>query len=248
MVSSYTLEHIDDKTIKGLLQDQETFIEVVFDQSKHNRPLSHVTLKSCHQLLMRHQETATGLRVEGNRVKRVVAFERNGEHKLHPNNPRRRDGIVQQYCPPEHIQTEMDCLLDYHRDIEKKLVATHVKAGWLHHRFVRTHPFQDGNGRMSRLLMAYVYLKREEIPSIITAEGIPAYITALGVADRGNLKPFCDYIGALATVNMNAALVMTQKVMDNHRHIIHGNGGMTKDGKYYLPEAEQDSPDREIGD
>ncbi len=249
VVSSHTLENVDDKTIKGLLQDQETAMEVVFDQIKSDRPLSHFTLKSWHQLLTRHQATVPALRVEGDRVTRVqVPFERKGEYKLHPNNPRRQDGVVHEYCPPEHVQSEMDRLIEYYQDIYKRDLPTHVEAAWLHHRFVRTHPFQDGNGRMSRLLMAYVYLKRGEIPPIVTAEGKPAYIAALEIADRGNLKPFSDYIGALATVTMNAALVMTQKVLDDHRHIMHGNGGMTKDGKYYPPETEQDSPDREPGD
>ena len=155
-------------------------MEVVFDQIKTNRPLTHFTMKSWHQLLTRHQETVTGLRVEGGRVICVqVTFERKGVCKLHSNNPKRFDGIVHEYCPPEHVQSEMDRLLDYHRDIDKKHISTHVEAAWLHHRFVRTHPFQDGNGRMSRLLIAYVYLKRWEIPPIITAEGKSAYTAAL---------------------------------------------------------------------
>ena len=114
-VSSHTLENIDNKTIKGLLQDQET---------------------------------VTGLRVEGGRVIRVqVTFERKGVCKLHSNKPKRFDGIVHDYCPPEHVQSEMDRLLDYYRDIDKKHISTHVEAAWLHHRFVRTHPFQDGPER-----------------------------------------------------------------------------------------------------
>ena len=249
VVSSHTLENVDDITIKGLLDDQEIALNVVSDQVDHNRPLSQFMLMSWHRLLARHQATVSSLRVEGGRLQRVqVPFVLKGRYKRHPNNPRRQDGTVHEYCPPEHVQPEMDRLLYYYWDIEKQHIPTHVESAWLHHRFVRTHPFQDGNGRMSRLLMAYVYLKRGEIPPIITAEGKPAYIAALEIADRGNLKPFCDYIGALASVTMNAALVMTQKVLDNHRHIMHGNGGMTKDGKYYPPETEQDDPDREPGD
>ena len=104
-------------------------MEVVFDQIKTNRPLTHFTMKSWHQLMTRHQETVTGLRVEGGRVIRVqVTFERKGVCKLHSNNPKRFDGIVHEYCPPEHVQSEMDRLLDYHRDIDKKHISTHVEA------------------------------------------------------------------------------------------------------------------------
>ena len=35
-----------------------------------------------------------------------------------------------------------------------------VEAAWMHDRFVRTHPFRDGNGRVSRMLMSYAYTKR----------------------------------------------------------------------------------------
>ena len=83
--------------------------------------------------MTRHQETFAGLRVEGGRVKRVrVTFERKGEYKLHPYNPRRQDGIVHEYCPPEHVQSELDRLLDCHRDIEKKNLPTYVESAWLH--------------------------------------------------------------------------------------------------------------------
>ena len=137
-------------------------MEVVFDQIKTNRPLTHFTMKSWHQLMTRHQETVTGLRVEGGRVIRVqVTFERKGVCKLHSNNPKRFDGIVHEYCPPEHVQSEMDRLLDYHRDIDKKHISTHVEAAWLHHRFVRTHPFEDGPDLRSPFTSSTI---RNELP------------------------------------------------------------------------------------
>jgi len=47
------------------------------------------------------------------------------------------------------------------------LLEGDVEAAWLHHRFVRIHPFQDGNGRMARLLMAYVFAGNREFPPVI---------------------------------------------------------------------------------
>ena len=178
-VASDTVEHIKDDTLRGLLQDQEAALDMIFDDIKDNKPLTHYTIKSWHQLLTRHQETVTGLHVIDGRVRRVeVPFERKGEYKLLPNNPRRHDGVVHEYCPPEHVRHEMDRLLDVYQNIREQNVPTHVEAGWLHHRFVRTHPFQDGNGRVSRLLVAYVYLRRGEAPPIIHANEKFPYIAA----------------------------------------------------------------------
>ena len=48
----------------------------------------------------------------------------------------------------------------YNDEIRGRGYPVNVESAWLHHRFVRTHPFQDGNGRVSRLLMAWAYVKR----------------------------------------------------------------------------------------
>ncbi|MDR3602618.1 MAG: Fic family protein [Desulfosporosinus sp.] len=41
-----------------------------------------------------------------------------------------------------------------------KLKYSHVlvKAAFLHHVFVQIHPFQDGNGRIARLLTSFVLI------------------------------------------------------------------------------------------
>ena len=43
----------------------------------------------------------------GRRVQ--VPFRLKGQWMVRSNNPRRRDGVVHQYCPPERVQDEMDC-------------------------------------------------------------------------------------------------------------------------------------------
>lgn len=96
---------MDNETIKGLLNNQETVQAVDFSDIKDNNPLTKNNIKPWHQ------ETVTGLRMQDNRLRRVqVPFERKGKYKLSPNNPRSRDGIVHDYCPPEHVRSELDKL------------------------------------------------------------------------------------------------------------------------------------------
>lgn len=240
VVSAHTVEGIDDETIKGLLLDQEAALEMVFDDIKDDKPLSDYNIKSWHQLLTRHQHTVTGLRVEQGRLRRVqVPFERKGQYKLQPNNPRRQDGVVHEYCPPEHVQSEMDRLFDLYADIRQQNLPTEVEAAWLHHRFVRTHPFQDGNGRVSRLLMAYVYLRKGEAPPLIRADEREAYISALENADRGDLRSFSDHIGTLALFQLRTLVTMTKNVLSGKQRLVHSNGGVTNNGVYYPPDKEE---------
>ena len=95
---------------------------------------------------------------------------RRGEWKIRPNNPRRADGHVHEYCPPEQVQTEIDRFLAFHDGHRGLDLAPEVEAAWLHHEFVRIHPFHDGNGRVSRLLMAFAYAKAGEFPPVIPAQ------------------------------------------------------------------------------
>ena len=97
---------LSDETLKGLLQDQHRAVELVFDPASGRRPVSHHTMKSWHQLLTRHQEYAPGVR-EGRRVGIPLL---RGDYKAHPNNPRRPDGVVHEYCPPVQTSSEMDRL------------------------------------------------------------------------------------------------------------------------------------------
>ena len=48
-----------------------------------------------------------------------------------------------------------------------------------HFNLVSIHPFADGNGRVSRLMMNYILLYHELIPAIIHKEDKEEYINAL---------------------------------------------------------------------
>ena len=233
VVGAHAYESIEDETIRGLLEDQEAAYDMMFEDVASGRPLSESMVKSWHQLLTRHQATVTGLDTQGRRV--AVPFRTKGMWKIMPNNPRRADGHVHEYCPPEHVQTEMDRFFALYREIQQRGYSVNVEAAWLHHRFVRTHPFQDGNGRTSRLLMAWAYIKRSLPPPVITAQGKPDYIDALERADAGRLKAFSDYIGALSLASLISAIGLAEDALADKLDRANGNGGRTIGDTYHPP-------------
>lgn len=70
-----------------------------------------------------------------------------------------------------------------------------IRAGLLHGEFVRVHPFIDGNGRTSRLIMNFEVMKEGFPPIIIKKENRNNYYDAL---DKGAAtKDYTDFINML---------------------------------------------------
>lgn len=72
-----------------------------------------------------------------------------------------------QTCPPEKVHEKMSVLL---KGYNSKDLVTFEDIIDLHCQFERIHPFQDGNGRVGRLLMFKECLSHSIVPFIITEE------------------------------------------------------------------------------
>lgn len=231
---------VTDETLRGLLEDQETALEMMFAHVRKERHLTGAAIREWHALLTRHQAGATGIAPFGNRVEIPL---RKGQYKIRHSNPRRADGFIHEYCPPEQVDSEMERFLSFHQGHRDLALAPEVEAAWLHHEFVRIHPFQDGNGRISRLLMAYAYTMAGEFPPIIPARNKDAYIASLELADEGDFPALATYLGDLAMVRLNEASARAELVLRGITHYRHGNGGTTAGGAYHPPEDDDRKPE-----
>ena len=232
---SETLEGLSDRTIRGLLEDQREAIDRAQETIRKGDPLSHEALFDWHALLTRHQEFLTGRTPDGQFVKAEFPQSEKGAYKTRPNNPRQPDGQLYEYCPPEQSRLEMDRMFDLYRDIHERRYPVAAEAAWLHHRFVRTHPFCDGNGRMARLLMAYAYMRRGLPLPLIDMEDRSWYISRLEKADRGDLRLLADFMRSCAGMALDDCLLMAGKTLRGDFRVCHANGGVTSNGRYYPP-------------
>lgn len=85
-----------------------------------------------------------------------------GDYKRLPNEVGERDTTL-----PENVSKEMKALLKEYNDQKEKSFDDILD---LHHRFECIHPFQDGNGRIGRLIMFKECMANGFIPFIITDE------------------------------------------------------------------------------
>lgn len=118
-----------------------------------------------------------------------------GEYKQHPNSVRLQNGEMFHYTSPMDTPMAMHDLLNwFHEEVEKKELSAVELAAIFHYKFVLIHPFDDGNGRISRLLMNFVLLRNDLPPVIIKSADKKNYLNALNQADSNNLPAFVDYI------------------------------------------------------
>lgn len=106
-------------------------------------------------------------------------------------------------CPPEEVHTRMNTLLsDYNSKSVKKLEDILD----FHQKFENIHPFQDGNGRVGRLVMFKECLANGIVPFIITEElkffyyrglrewgKVNGYLTDTCLTAQDHYKKLLDY-------------------------------------------------------
>ncbi|GAB3992697.1 hypothetical protein GCM10029992_02490 [Glycomyces albus] len=90
-----------------------------------------------------------------------------------------------------HMQTWVDAACEFDRlpgrhDIER--------LAHLHHDFEQIHPFLDGNGRVGRLLLNLLLIRRGYVPIVIEKRRRDRYLDCLQAADAGNPAMLAEFL------------------------------------------------------
>lgn len=114
-----------------------------------------------------------------------------GKYKNQPNHVMTQTGEIFHFASPEETPAKMEELVKWIQNWLKKNKAEQHKylvsfLAELHQRFIRIHPFDDGNGRVVRLLLAYVLVRLNFLPMILNNK--EEYIKAIQFADAGNIS------------------------------------------------------------
>jgi Fic family protein len=97
--------------------------------------------------------------------------------------------------PASEVPQEMTRLIRWYNNNRARLHPVEIGA-LLHMKLVQTHPFTDGNGRISRLLMNWVLSKHGYPMFYIENRDKANYYKAIEKADRGDLRAFVGYVAS----------------------------------------------------
>ena len=176
--------------IREFFEAQLLTYELALDIATKRMPITEAFIRRLQEEVSRPQRTMRVLTEVGWQDQSLLR----GQYKNLPNHVRLPDGGLHSYAPVELTGNEMHRLVS---ELESPLFASAhpvLQAAYAHYSLVAIHPFQDGNGRVSRALASVYLYRSQSIPLVIFNEQKDEYFEALRRADNGSLQPFIDFM------------------------------------------------------
>ena len=152
------------------------------EASIKEKPLTESFIRTLHHTMLREDYTVYRQLPGGVNTSYVVHA---GCYKTRANSVITPSGERFEYASPEETPALMADLIAWYNQAEQEESMTPVElAALFHYRYIRIHPFEDGNGRIARLLMNYILTKHDYPMLVIRSKTKKNYLDALGKADK----------------------------------------------------------------
>lgn len=147
---------------------------------RQQNPLTEADIRELHKMILVEPYEVDAVTADGRPTKRPVTP---GQYKSAPNHVITSTGEMHHYATPENTPAKMgDLMAWFHREADKAELHPLILAATFHYQFVVIHPFDDGNGRMARLLMNLIFMQYGYPPVIIPLDKKGEYLLALETA------------------------------------------------------------------
>ena len=144
-------------------------------------PLTEAFIRQVHKILLRedyevHRQLPNGV------VSTYTVHA--GTYKTRPNSVITRTGERFEYASPEETPALMtDLLTWYNKENEAGKLNPVELASLFHYRYIRIHPFEDGNGRIARLMVNFILARHGYPMVVVPSKDKTRYLTALNKCD-----------------------------------------------------------------
>ncbi len=140
------------------ITDGSVRVDDIVETANHFRCIDHIIDKADNSITETLIKQLHFLLKTGTSDSRLEWFAV-GDYKRIPNEVGGRET-----SSPEQVANEMRALLEWYNSIAEKTFRDIIE---FHYRFESIHPFQDGNGRVGRLLLFKECLKYNFVPFVI---------------------------------------------------------------------------------
>ena len=187
-------DHLEAKDHKEALE----FLYELIEKDK-KATISEYLIRQLHQLVVnKSQSEIAGKYREGN----VIIT--GSKHK-----------------PPDgfEVSSKMRELIKWFLENKDKHHVIELSA-LIHHKLVHIHPFEDGNGRVSRLVMNLLILKAGYPLAIILKNDRKRYYRVLSESDNQNYTTLCEFVAQSVIRSLNIYLqILTPKKNQKEKYV-----------------------------
>ena len=186
------------------IEGHDSAVQAIEAAVKDNQEFNEVYIRNLHRVLLKEPYETEAKTPDGQLVRQTISI---GDYKTKPNNVVTSTGEMYYFTPPEQVKQAMTDLLDWYRSKEREGEHPIIIAATFHYRFVRIHPFDDGNGRMARLLMNMILIKHGFTVAMIRQDNREEYLDSLEQADKTeDLTEFISYVASCCEYALNLYL------------------------------------------
>jgi Fic family protein len=179
-------------------------INFLLDLVKDSRPISEADIRALHKMILVEPYQVDAQTADGKPTTKTIKL---GEYKEMSNHVKTATGETHYYATPDEVKVKMPELIEWYREANSyEGIHPVVVAALFHHKFVAIHPFDDGNGRLSRILMNLILMQKGFPPAVIRMDDRKNYYSLLSRADSDDKWPFVEYIAEKVQKSLNVYL------------------------------------------
>jgi Fic family protein len=185
-------DHLDIKGHNKAVQYLEIMVE-------DEREFIEADIRGLHEVILGESYDSPAQTADGTPTSKRIEV---GRYKSTANHVRTVTGEIHQYATVEETPAKMTDLMSWYVATKEANIHPVVVAALFHHRFVAIHPFDDGNGRMARILMNLILMRNGYPPVVVKTVTKETYYALLSQADAGEDWPFIEYIAEQLKVSL----------------------------------------------
>lgn len=191
---------------------------VKLEAKDKERPLTESFIRELNRTILVQDYWKNAKTSDGQNTRMLIKV---GEYKSRPNSVITATGETFNYASPEETMAFMSSLVKwYNQEAEKGTLSPIELAALLHYRYIRIHPFEDGNGRIARLLVNFVLYQYGYPMIIIHTEDKSNYLNILHQCDvevgltpsdganahLDDIQPFIEYLNSCLSRSLKLSI------------------------------------------
>lgn len=175
---------VDEANMKDLeeMKAHNVCLKMIQEEAADkNLPLTETFIRQLHHTLLREDYTLYRQLPDGATTSYIIHA---GVYKTRPNSVITVTGERFEYASPEETPALMTDLVEWYNIEEQKAELSPIElAAVFHYRYIRIHPFEDGNGRIARLLVNYILTRHGYPMLVVKSKDKSNYLTVLNRYD-----------------------------------------------------------------